>query len=213
MPELQTSSLSLDDQIFDGVCKQAGIILLGQFGELFEIPKFFAYQPLPKGNKFAIISYTGMGAALAADVGAKYNLSLAKLSPETIAKLDAISPGLCKTIIDLGPLAALMSDYMSVYPEILKLVLADDNVDCLFHILWADPGGASVEDYTETYRKLRGISKKPVAIWVYGPRLPSKNDITRNLEDLGFPVFTDLETAIKAIGAAYQYAIWKKGEK
>jgi acyl-CoA synthetase (NDP forming) len=142
----QTSSLLLDDQIFDTVCKQVGIIPLEKSGELLEIPKFFAYQPLPKGNKFGIISYTGMGAALAADEGAKYNLSVAKLSPETVTKLDAISPSLCKTIVDLGPLTALKSDYMSVYPEILKVVLADDNIDCLFHILWADPAGASVED-------------------------------------------------------------------
>jgi acetyltransferase len=213
VPTLQTSPLPLDNQIFDTVCKQVGIILLEKFGELFEIPKFFAYQPLPKGNKFGIISYTGMGAALAADEGAKYNLSVAKLSPETVTKLDAISPGLCKTIIDLGPLTTLKSDYMSVYPEILKVVLEDDNIDCLFHILWADPAGAFVEGYTKIFRKLRGISQKPVAIWVYGPQLPSIYDLTHNLEDLGFPVFSDLETAIKAIGAAYQYAIWRKGKQ
>jgi hypothetical protein len=31
------------------------------------------------------------------------------------------------------------------------------------------------------------------------------------MEDLGFPVFPDLEMAIKALGIAYQYTIRKKG--
>jgi|GEM_PF-1405829 acyl-CoA synthetase (NDP forming) len=154
-----------------------------------------------------------MGAALAADEVAKYNLSVAELSPETATKLDAISPGLWKTIIDIGPLAALKSDYRSVYQEILKVALADDNIDCLFYILWADPAGASAENYTIIYRRLHGICQKPVVIWIYGPRLPIIYDITHNLEDLGFPVFSNLETAIKAIGVAYQYAIWKKREE
>jgi acyl-CoA synthetase (NDP forming) len=33
------------------------------------------------------------------------------------------------------------------------------------------------------------------------------------MEDLGFPVFSDVETAVKALGVAYQYSIRKKGEK
>ncbi|NWG04437.1 MAG: CoA-binding protein [Syntrophaceae bacterium] len=198
-----------NEQVFDAACKQAGIILLEKFSELFEIPKFFAFQPLPKGNQFGIISYTGMGAALAADEGAKYNLSIAKLSPDTIAKLNVISPGLCKSVVDLGPLMALKNDYISVYPEILKVVLEDDNIDCLFHILWAAPMGPFLEDYIKIFRNLRSVSQKPVVIWVYGPRQPNVYDLTCNLEDLGFPVFSALETAIKAIGLAYQYAIWK----
>jgi acyl-CoA synthetase (NDP forming) len=33
------------------------------------------------------------------------------------------------------------------------------------------------------------------------------------MEDLGFPVFSDLEMAIKALGIAYQYSNQKKGEE
>jgi acyl-CoA synthetase (NDP forming) len=209
MSTSQTGSLSLGNQIFDGICKQVGIIRLEKFGELFEIPKFFAYQPLPKANKLGIVSHTGMGAALATDEGAKYNLSIAKLSPETAAKLNLIFPNLWKTFIDIGPLASSRSDYLFIYPEILKTILADDNIDSLLHILWANPGIGSVEDYINIYRELNGSCQKPIAIWIYGPRLTTIYDIAYNLEDLGFPVFLDLETAIKAIGVAYQYATWK----
>lgn len=208
----QDGSLSLDNQIFDGICKQVGIIRLDKFSELFEIPKFFAYQPMMKGNKLAIVSHTGMGAALAIDEGIKYNLSNAKLSPITARNLSLIFPNLWKTFIDIGPLASSKSDYMSVYPEILRTILADDNVDSVLHILWANPGITLVEDYVNIYRELGTGCQKPIAIWLYGPKLPIIYDIAYNLEELGFPVFLDLEVAIKAIGVAYQYATWKKGK-
>jgi len=35
--------------------------------------------------------------------------------------------------------------------------------------------------------------------------------MSSRMEDLGFPVFPDLETSMKALGIAYQYAIRKKG--
>jgi len=153
-----------------------------------------------------------MAAVLATDEGAKYNLSVAKLSPETVTKLNLIFPNLWKTFVDIGPLASSRSNYVSIYPEILKTILADDNLDCLLHILWLNPGIASIEDYINIYRELKNSCQKPVATWVYGPRLPVIYDVACHLEDLGFPVFSELEIAIKAIGVAYQYAIWKKGK-
>ncbi|MDI7261046.1 MAG: hypothetical protein QME90_14150 [Thermodesulfobacteriota bacterium] len=43
--------------------------------------------------------------------------------------------------------------------------------------------------------------------------MPFVNETAYQLEDLGFPVFQDLEMAIKALGIASQYATNnKKGE-
>lgn len=207
-----TGSLAVDDQIFNAACKQAGIIRLEKFSEIFELPKIFALQPLPKGNQLGIISYTGGVGVLATDEAEKYDLSIARLSPETIIKLDAIFPGLGKTIVDIGPGMVVVTDYMSVYPEILKTVLRDDNIDCLLNIIWIDPSGSLIEGYIKTYKELQERYQKSIATWIYGPRLPTIDDLTLRLEDLGFPVFSDFEMAIKALGIAWQYVIRKKGE-
>jgi acyl-CoA synthetase (NDP forming) len=207
-----TGSLAVDDQIFNAACKQAGIIRLEKFSEIFELPKIFALQPLPKGNQLGIISYTGGVGVLATDEAEKYDLSIARLSPETIIKLDAIFPSLGKTIVDIGPGMVVVTDYMSVYPEILKTVLRDDNIDCLLNIIWIDPSGSLIEGYIKTYKELQERYQKSIATWIYGPRLPTIDDLTLRLEDLGFPVFSDFEMAIKALGIAWQYVIRKKGE-
>jgi len=208
-----TGSLAVDDQIFNAACKQGGVIRLEKFSEIFELPKIFSLQPLPKGDQLGIISFTGGVGVLATDEGEKYGLSIAKLSPETIIKLEAIFPGLGKTIVDIGPGMVGVNDYMSVYPEIMKTVLSDDNIDCLLNIAWADPSGSLTEGYIKTYKELQERYQKPIATWVYGPRLPGKDDLALRLEDLGFPVFSDFETSIKAFGMAWQYAVRKKGEE
>ena len=105
---------------------------------------------------------------------------------------------------------AVIDNYMDRYPEILRAIIADDHIDCLFNVLWINHSEELVEKYLEIYKELRGNNSMPIATWVYGPRLPLIHDMAGRMEDLGFPVFSNLETGIKALGIAYQYAVMKK---
>jgi len=206
-----TGSLAMDDTIFSAACKQAGIIRLEKFNELFELPKIFDAQPLPKGKRLGIVTFTGGVGVLAIDEAAKYSLTVPRLSVGTVAKLNAIFPDLGKTIVDIGPPMAAVNNYMDIYSEILKVVLADDNIDCLFNVIWTSPFKEFVEEYLKFYEEIKGEYQKTIATWIYGPSVPLIQEMSSRLEDLGFPVFPDLEMAIKALGVTYQYAIHKKG--
>ncbi len=206
-----TGALAMDDQIFSAACKQAGIIRLEKFRELFELPKIFSLQPLPKGNRLGIATFTGAVGVLAIDEGAKYGLSLTRLSPEIADKLNAIFPGLGKAVVDLGPSMAV-NNYMAIYSDVLKTVLLDDSIDCLLNVIWTSPFKEFVEEYLRFYESLRGKYQKTIATWVYGPSTPLIHEISGRMEDLGFPVFSDVEMAVKALGVAYQYSNRKKGE-
>jgi len=208
-----TGSLAVDDQIFDAACRQSGIIRLNTFRELFELPKIFASQPLPKGNRLGIITFTGGVGVLAIDEGAKYGLSVGSLSSETKKKLNAIFPGLGKKIVDIGPVMAVVNNYMSIYSDILEAMITDRGIDSIFNVIWTGPSGEFMEDYLKIYRELKGNGQKPIATWIYGPRFPLINELACQLEDLGFPVFLDLEMAIKALGIASQYATKQKKEE
>ncbi len=107
---------------------------------------------------------------------------------------------------------AVVKDYMSIYSEILKTVTIDPHIDSIFNVIWTGPSGELMEKYLKIYRELRG-NRKPIASWVYGPRVPYINEMTYQLEDLGFPVFPDIEMAIKALGMASQYAKTKGGDR
>jgi acyl-CoA synthetase (NDP forming) len=206
-----TGSLAVDDQIFSAACKQAGIIRLEKFNELFELPKIFDAQPLPRGGRLGIVTFTGGVGVLAVDEAAKYGLSVSKLSAKTSATLNAIFPDLGKTIVDMGPATAVMNNYMDIYSKILTTVLEDDTMDCLFNVIWASPFESFVEEYLTFYDKIKRRYQKTIATWLYGPSIPLLKEMSSRMEDLGFPVFPDLEMAIKALGITYQYAIRKKG--
>jgi acyl-CoA synthetase (NDP forming) len=207
-----TGALAMDDQIFSAACKQAGIIRLEKFREFFELPKIFSLQPLPKGNRLGMVTFTGMVGVLAIDEGAKYGLSMAKLSTEIADRLNSIFPDLGKPVVDIGPSMAV-NNYMTIYSDIFKTVLLDDNIDCLFNVIWTSPFEEFVEEYLKFYKTLEKNTQKTIATWVYGPSIPLINKLSSGLEDLGFPVFSDLEMAIKALGMAYQYSNRKKGEE
>jgi acyl-CoA synthetase (NDP forming) len=207
-----TGALAVDDQIFSAACKQAGIIRLEKFHELFELPKIFSLQSLPKGNRLGMTTFTGGVGVLAIDEGSKYGLSVARLSPEIARKLNAIFPGLGKTVVDIGPPMAV-NNYMTIYSDIFKTVLSDDNIDCLFNVIWTSPFEEFVEEYLKFYGELQGKYQKTIATWIYGPSIPLVHHMAGRMEDLGFPVFSNIETAIKALGIAYQYSRQKKGEK
>jgi len=207
-----TGALAVDDQIFSAACKQAGIIRLEKFNELFELPKIFSLQSLPKGNRLGMITFTGGVGVLAIDEGSKYGLSVARLSPDIADKLNAIFPGLGKSVVDIGPPMAV-NNYMTIYSDIMRTVLADDNIDCLFNVIWTSPFKGFVQEYLKFYEGLQGNYQKTIATWIYGPSIPLINEMSSRMEDLGFPVFSDLEMAIKALGIAYQYSKQEKGEE
>jgi acyl-CoA synthetase (NDP forming) len=192
--------------VFDAACRQAGLLRLDGFGDLFEVPKIFASQPLPRGNRMGIVTITGGVAVMAIDRGAQFGLRPTHLSGRTAALLDEIFPGAGQMPVDIGPMMAAVKDAFSHYPRILEAVLADANVDALLQVLWANPAGGITEKILRAHEVIRGRYDKPVATWVYGPNSVDTRRFGLQLEDLGFPVFKEPETAVKSLGLALRYA-------
>jgi acyl-CoA synthetase (NDP forming) len=200
-----TGSLAVDDLIFGAACNQAGVLRLERFDDLFEVPKVFADQPLPKGNRLAIITITGGVGVLSIDEGAKYGLKITRLSPQTRDRLNGIFPNLGEVPVDVGPPAAAISNFPSLYPEIFTAIMADENVDCLFNILWADPVGRLGEAYEEVFKLIGDKYQKPVVTWLYGPNRTSVHALGQRIEKLGFPIFREPETSVRALGMALKF--------
>jgi acetyltransferase len=201
-----TGSMAVDDRLFKGLAKQAGVFRLDRFQELFEIPKIFATQPPARGNRLGILTFTGAVGVIAIDEGAKYGLRLAGLSAGTRAFLDSIFPGTGKVPVDMGPVMAAVRDFFPSYPKVLEAIMADDNIHALFNVIWTGVGPDNVGYYLEAYRALRERTEKPIATWVYGPQKSWNRKLAGELEALGFPVFHEPETCIKALGLSCRYA-------
>ncbi|MEJ2724094.1 MAG: CoA-binding protein [Deltaproteobacteria bacterium] len=205
-----TGAIAVDDKVFEAACSQAGVLRLAEFREPFEIPKVFTSQPLPAGNRLGIMSFTGGVAVVAIDEGAKFDLAVTSLSSKTVGMLNSIFPGFGQIPIDMGPVMAAVKDAFDRYPEILGTVVGDPNIDAFFNVLWANPSGHIVKRYIEAYETLKGVCSKPLVTWVYGPDVKLSSELGERLEDMGFPVFSTPESAIRALGLAHKYARWKR---
>jgi acetyltransferase len=62
-----TGSLATDDRVFDGACRQAGVVRAATIEEAYEAAATFATQPLPRGPNVCVVSTAGGWGVVTAD--------------------------------------------------------------------------------------------------------------------------------------------------
>ncbi len=82
-----TAAVAGDDAIFDAACRQAGVIRWDNFMEMFDMAEALCYQPLPKGNRIAVVSSAGGFCVTAAESLSRLGMELPELSAEAQAEL------------------------------------------------------------------------------------------------------------------------------
>lgn len=90
-----TGALVGNDAVFDIALKRGGAIRVDAFNQMFAAAESLATGRLPSGmpgNRLAILTNGGGPGVLAADAAADADVSLAKLSPETLERLNETLP-------------------------------------------------------------------------------------------------------------------------
>ena len=89
-----TTSLITQEALFH----QAGIITTRSLGELIDTVMLLACQPLPAGNRVAIVANTGGAGALAADACGDHGLQVVRLRAATRPR-GASCAGCCRRVL------------------------------------------------------------------------------------------------------------------
>jgi len=82
-----TGSLAGSDSAYDAIFHQSGILRVEGVDELFNRAIAFARQPIPKGNRIAIVTNAGGPGIMATDAAIRHNLKIAAFSEDTKQKL------------------------------------------------------------------------------------------------------------------------------
>src|SRR5204863_11637 len=131
--------------------------------ELVEAAALLASQPLPAGNRVAVVSNAGGGGVLAADACADHGLRVVTLSGATQRRLGGLLPA---GAVTAGPVDTTAAVGVAAFGSCLQEVAADDGVDAVLAVTvptaMADPSqalatvrmskplAAAVLDQTET---------------------------------------------------------------
>ncbi len=110
---------------------QAGIIAASSLGELVEAAALLSCQPLPAGNRIAIVSNDGAAGVLAADACAASGLHVAGLAAPTRRRLRGLLPSGADVT---GPVVTTAMVATGQFRRCLELVAADDNVDAVLAV-------------------------------------------------------------------------------
>jgi acyl-CoA synthetase (NDP forming) len=86
-----TASIAGEDSIFDAVCRQAGLIRVSQLEHLFLMAEALLNQPIPRGERIAVVGNGGQGVATVDNLAA-LGLETPELDPLDKLELKKILP-------------------------------------------------------------------------------------------------------------------------
>jgi acyl-CoA synthetase (NDP forming)/GNAT superfamily N-acetyltransferase len=179
------------DPEVDVLFRQAGVIRADTLEEMFDTAALLAHQPLPRGNRVAIISNSGGVLTICADACEAHGLIIA-------------GPG----VIDLGPLANV-----GAYEKTVKEAMEHEAVDALI-VIFACVGDCDPKPVGRSIR--RGIIRAERITGVAKPALLCLMGAAGVVQFGGaaasrhvFPSYRFPESAALALSRAVQYAAYR----
>jgi acetyltransferase len=198
-----TASMAVDDSVFQGAVRQAGVLRVFAIEEFIGTLKGFLNMPLPRGGRIAWVTYSGAQAIMSIDAAVEEGLEVAQFGEATREKLSRViaTPSKAKNPVDLFP-DMLAHGFEKTATEILQALLADDGVDGIIFISFAIFGA---KPYHPVVDLLQGRCQKPVFFSLLG----AKKDMEESqsfLEEHHIPCFDFPEMAVRVLAHMRKYA-------
>jgi acyl-CoA synthetase (NDP forming) len=199
-----TGAIAVDDTIFDVALRQAGIIRAQDLDEFLDFTKIFDSLHVPKGNRIAVITYSGGIGSMVADACEEFDMKLAEFSKDTIEKIKQVLLPSTKIANPLDCFSVgFPPNINDVYGVPLVAFMHEPNVDIVLFCLMVNRRIWKI-DLKQVLSDLKQCQNKPVVGWVIGEDKVVREH-TRILEENGIPVFASPERAIRASGALWRY--------
>lgn len=195
-----TGSLGGSYNVVRGALEQANIISLDSYEELTGSLKALTWQPVPKGNRVAMIT-NGAGPVIAAiDNFERLGLAVAEISSNTLAKLKEHYP---PTYVIGNPCDITGSATADDYRYAIQAFMDDPNVDIImpWFVFQDDPLEETIVDILQGFQKQR---KKPILVGAMGG--PFTQKISKRIEDTNVPVYHTVTTWVTAAGSIAKWA-------
>ncbi len=195
-----TGSLGGSYNIVKGALSQAKIISLDSYEELTGSLKALAWQPVPNGNRVAMIT-NGAGPVIAAiDNFERLGLAVAEISDKTMRNLRERYP---PTYVIGNPCDITGSATADDYGFAIQAFMDDPNVDIImpWFVFQDDPLGENIVEILENFQKQR---KKPILVGAMGG--PFTQKISQRVEDTNVPVYHSVITWVTSAGAIAKWS-------
>ena len=198
-----TGSLAGADMAYGAAFKRAGVIRAENFEALFDYATAFAMQPLPNGERVAIITNAGGPGIMAADAAESSGLKMVSPSKESDAKLRAFMPAAGAFG---NPIDVIGDAPPDRYVKAFEVMQDDETIDAIVVVVTPQ----NMTKPLELAEKLSAAhqGKKPMlAVFMGGTEVAAAKE---KLMALGIPNYTSPDRAVTALRAMCDYAAWKR---
>ena len=202
-----TGSLGGSDLAAEAVFAQTGVLRAASIEELFDLAMAFSLQPLPRGNRVAIVSDAGGPAIMCVDELVAHGMRLADLAPSTQAFMRTWAPpeASLRNPIDLTPQGSLED-----YRRALEAVLSDEGVDAAIAI-YVPPVRVDEVDIARAVWQTAKDHSKPVLCNFLGRSENSPGFV--ELVSHSVPSYLFPESAARSLAAMYRYAQYRNRDE
>jgi len=195
-----TGSLAGNYELLRAALKQTGVTFLEAGGQMPAAVKTLGNLAPMKGNRVAVITFSGGAGIMISDGLEKHGLRLASLGSAVIDQVAALSPGWMplSNPLDIWP-AVMKHGAGKVYSETLKAVMKDPRVDGIICVAIAPLPEFSFLNVAEALNDAVETSpaKKPVTGWIYGPNTA---EVQKQFESRNrIMIYPTLELAAQAL--------------
>jgi len=194
-----TGALASEDSVYDAAFQRAGLARIFDLGLIFDCAELIGRNKNPRGPNLGIVTNAGGPGVIATDALIASGGVLAKLSPETIARLNENLP---PSWSHGNPVDVLGDANSKRIEKVTQIVLEDAGVDAVVVILTPQ----AMTNPTATAKaigKLAASTGKPMlAAWLGGQSMRESIPI---LEDSGIAAYKTPEDAIRAFMTLVDY--------
>jgi acetyltransferase len=205
-----TGAMATAEVASEALFAQTGMIRVDTLEGLFEVAHLLYYQPVPKGNRVAILTNGGGPGIMTADACADRGLDLHTLSDESVSKLERFLPSRASLT---NPVDMTAEASPEDYSRALEILAHDDGIDIVI-VIFIPPILVGAEEIANAIRELapefRRRDKTLVASFM-GSRGAG---IEYDSKDGGcIPNFTFPEHTAVALAGAWEYSRWLRRPK
>ena len=195
--------VAASDITVDALFRQSGVIRTDSLDEMFDVAALLSTQPVPKGNRVAIITNAGGAGILAADACENLGLKVPELSPKTQALLRKFLLPIAgtKNPVDMSG-AATPADYSRA----IQTMAESDEADSLMVIFIPPLAERPQEVASEILQAVRGASRKLPVVSTF----MATKGVSGYLSDgtIKIPSYPFPELAVQALARVTDYGRW-----
>ncbi|MEW6274860.1 MAG: acetate--CoA ligase alpha subunit [Bacillota bacterium] len=200
-----TGALAGSDLAYETAFRQTGVIRARSMAELFDLAAAFVTQPVPAGDRVAVVTNAGGPGIITTDNVEKADLKMARFQQTTTQALRASLPAASAIY---NPVDVLGDGGPERYQNAVAHVLADPGVDSVLVLVCPTAVTDDESIARAILRARQNAPDKPLFGVFLGGEYLAKG--RRLFEEAGIPCFTFPEPAVLAISGMVGFARTQK---